>query len=348
MTLLKNLLAVLALVSFASAKCSDPPVRKEWRKLSDDEKKSYIDAVKCLQTKSARTTSYFSGARTRYDDFVALHINATDYVHFVGHFQAWHRYYVASYESALRNECGWTGGQPYWDWTLDATEEDFLKAPVFDPVTGFGGNGYYIDSSNDTSVRLHIPGKTGGGCVTDGPFRNYTVNMGPNNSTAYNPRCLTRDISPWLASQKLNMTMVDRALAGETFQEFDIVTEGQVNVDGLTYHGGGHLGVGGELGAIGDLYNSPSDPLFFFHHANMDRIWWTWEKRDFATRVKDISGPDTQFAYPFNFYGDVSYQNITLDYQMHVGHASNSSWVRVGDVMDIQDGVLCYEYDELY
>lgn len=175
--------------------------------------------------------------------------------------------------------------------------------------------------------------------------------------------------------------MVDRALAGETFQEFDIVTEGQVNVDGLTYHGGGHLGVGGELGAIGDLYNSPSDvssrlgsgsfrmlislqPLFFFHHANMDRVWWTWEKRgasciaagsvpgltkaDFATRVKDISGPDTQFAYPFNFYGDVAYQNITLDYQMHVGHASNSSWVRVGDVMDIQDGVLCYEYDELY
>lgn len=53
------------------------------RKLSNDEKRFYIDAVKCLQTKSARTTSYFSGARTRYDDFVALHINATDYVHFV-------------------------------------------------------------------------------------------------------------------------------------------------------------------------------------------------------------------------------------------------------------------------
>ncbi|KAL1628369.1 hypothetical protein SLS54_001942 [Diplodia seriata] len=86
------------------------------------------------------------------------------------------------------------------NWTLDATEEEFPKAPIFDAVTGFGGNGYYIDSSNDTSVRLRIPGKTGGGafaartfglsrrltwlpgCVTDGPFRNYTVNMGPNSA----------------------------------------------------------------------------------------------------------------------------------------------------------------------
>lgn len=90
------------------------------------------------------------------------------------------------------------------DWTQDATEEGFLKSPVFDPNTGFGGNGYYIDSSNDTSVRLRIPGKTGGGaftynncfggwqtvntdvrfllgCITNGPFLNYTVNMGPNS-----------------------------------------------------------------------------------------------------------------------------------------------------------------------
>ncbi|GME58660.1 Tyrosinase central domain protein [Neofusicoccum parvum] len=341
MALLKNLLAAFALASLASASCTNPPVRKEWRKLSDDEKKSYISAVQCLQAKGAKTTSFFPGARTRYDDFVAPHINETDYVHFVGHFQAWHRYYVSAYESALRNECGWEGGQPYWDWTLDA--EDFLSSPIFDPVTGFGGNGYYIDSSNDTSVRLHIPGKTGGGCVSTGPFANYTVNMGPNNSTAYNPRCFRRDISPWLASQKLNSTVVETALAGETFQEFDILAQGQVSVEGLTYHGGGHLGVGGDLGMMGDLYNSPSDPLFFLHHAAMDRIWWKWVNVDFEARVNDISGPDTQFAYPFDFYGEVPYQNITLDYQMHVGPLSNSSWVRVGDVMDIQKGVLCYD-----
>ncbi|OMP82960.1 hypothetical protein BK809_0001151 [Diplodia seriata] len=212
-----------------------------------------------------------------------------------------------------------TSSDTFNHWTLDATEEEFPKAPIFDAVTGFGGNGYYIDSSNDTSVRLRIPGKTGGGCVTDGPFRNYTVNMGPNSayrsgltkvdSTAYNPRCLTRDFSPWLASQKLNMTMVDKALAGKTFQEFDIAVQGRVEVDGLTYHGGGHLGVGGELGAIGDLYSSPSDvssrvesrpcrmltrsqPLFFFHHANMDRIWKTWQSQGIRHSASQCSRAD--------------------------------------------------------
>lgn len=32
---------------------------------------------------------------------------------------------------------------------------------------------------------------------------------------------------------------------------------------------------------------------------------------------------------------------------MHFGSLSNSGWVRVGDVMNIQDGVLCYAYDEV-
>jgi hypothetical protein len=29
-----------------------------------------------------------------------------------GHFILWHRYFVATYEKALRNECGYEGGQP--------------------------------------------------------------------------------------------------------------------------------------------------------------------------------------------------------------------------------------------
>ena len=30
-----------------------------------------------------------------------------------GHFLAWHRYFVAAYEKALREECGYDGAQPY-------------------------------------------------------------------------------------------------------------------------------------------------------------------------------------------------------------------------------------------
>jgi tyrosinase len=24
---------------------------------------------------------------------------------------------------------------------------------------------------------------------------------------------------------------------------------------------------------------SPNDPIFFLHHANIDRIWWNWQQR---------------------------------------------------------------------
>jgi len=52
------------------------------------------------------------GARSRFDDFVATHINQTLAIHYTGNFLAWHRYYTWLYEEALRNECGYTGNQP--------------------------------------------------------------------------------------------------------------------------------------------------------------------------------------------------------------------------------------------
>jgi tyrosinase len=54
----------------------------------------------------------YSGAKTRYDDFVAVHINQTLSIHGTGNFLSWHRYYVWTFEKALRNECGYTGYQP--------------------------------------------------------------------------------------------------------------------------------------------------------------------------------------------------------------------------------------------
>lgn len=69
--------------------------------------------MKCLQSKPAKTpASVAPGAKTRYDDFVATHINQTLTIHYTGNFLSWHRYYTWVYEEALRNECGYTGTQP--------------------------------------------------------------------------------------------------------------------------------------------------------------------------------------------------------------------------------------------
>jgi hypothetical protein len=33
------------------------------------------------------------------------------------------------------------------------------------------------------------------------------------------------------------------------------------------------------MGDMLDVYTSPQDPLFFSHHANLDRIFYFWRKR---------------------------------------------------------------------
>jgi len=35
---------------------------------------------------------------------------------------------------------------------------------------------------------------------------------------------------------------------------------------------------------------------------------------DYERRTRDIGVPDTQFAYPYNFFEHIPYKNITLDY----------------------------------
>jgi tyrosinase len=46
-------------------------------------------------------------------------------------------------------------------------------------------------------------------------------------------------------------------------------------------HGGVHIAVGGDNPqTAGQMAgeNSPADPLFWLHHANIDRLWAEWQK----------------------------------------------------------------------
>lgn len=77
------------------------------------------------------------------------------------------------------------------------------------------------------------------------------------------------------------------------------------------------------------------------HHANLDRLWWSWQKKDLAARLKDISGPINILDYD-NVIGG----NVTLAFPLSLG--VNAMNVTIRDVMDIQGPTLCYDYDALY
>lgn len=80
--------------------------------LSNSEKVAYSTAVHCLLSTPSKSGSFCPGCKSRYDDFVAVHINQTLTIHGTANFLSWHRYFIWAYESALRNECGYQGWQP--------------------------------------------------------------------------------------------------------------------------------------------------------------------------------------------------------------------------------------------
>lgn len=317
--------------------------RKEWSTLSRPDRLSYISAIYCLANRTALTPlTLMPGARTRYDDFISTHILQAPFVHFDGLFLPFHRYYLHLYERALRTECGYTGAQPYWDWTLSYA--DVRKASVFDGSPySLGSNGVYIPNREPISVpvpnspTLVFPPATGGGCIASGPFTEdkWTINLGPVgyfpqgplNGTGYNPRCLARDLSPEIG-QNVRPSNVTKVLDGcKDLGCFNQVLDSTGGV-----HPEGHFQVGStQL----DVFNSPADPVFWLHHAQVDRLWAIWQGQDLEGRVKQVWGTGTAGDIPPS-------PNVTLDTGVNFEVLSPSKKVR--EVVSTIDYDLCYIY----
>lgn len=236
--------------------------------LTKEQRKAYTDAVLCLQSKPARTPSSLApGAKSRFDDFVATHINQTNYIHYTGTFLAWHRYFTWSYEQALRNECGYTGVQPYWDWALSGLL-GLEKSPILDGSEySLSGNGEYIVQTGDIILggsnglpALILPTGTGGGCVKSGPFASMKVNLGPaglalpggelevnGDGLSYNPRYLRRDLTDAIIRQYSNATAIAyNILKPKDVYDFQMTMQGYPGSGNIGIHGGGHYSIGGD------------------------------------------------------------------------------------------------------
>lgn len=154
---------------------------------------------------------------------------------------------------------------------------------------------------------------TGGGCVTGGPFIQDKLHIGPfgamyDNKTA-TPRCLTRNFNPQLAEAAASYASISDTLRAKNFGQFrqgvekpriqylkDPKTGNYTRIGrGGDLHTIGHSGVGGEMS---DLFTSVNDPIFFLHHANVDRMWWLWQTMDLPKRLKDIKGGPMPRGFP--------------------------------------------------
>ncbi|KAK0124988.1 hypothetical protein ONS96_008858 [Cadophora gregata f. sp. sojae] len=328
-------------------------VRKEYGDLTNDEKDDYVKAVKCLlATPSKLSATQYPGAKSRYDDFVVVHINMTMGVHDTANFLHWHRYYIWAYEVALRDECGYKGYQPYWNW---GKYPDPTVSPIFNgDAHSMGGNGESVTHKGYAlgMASVMVPPGKGGGCVKTGPFANMTVNLGPlagsvdpalkipknprSDGYGYNPRCLRRDVNNYFTSQYLRpQDIANHITSSKDIEAFEKTLQTDTT-KAFSLHTGGHYSIWGDPG--GDFYVSPAEPVFWLHHGQVDRHWWIWQNQDSANRVQQYKG-GTIMMQPNSPPGKITdIQNLSVTAPK--GYAGIPS----KDLVSTLSGPFCYIY----
>ncbi|KAG8925503.1 hypothetical protein FRC03_004642 [Tulasnella sp. 419] len=341
-------------------KCKKPVIRKEWRDMPKKEKKAFIDAVKCLGNKPGSDKFYATGwtgpivpvlprhKRSLYDDFVYSHMDTNGRTHFVGSFLYWHRMYLYAFENALRTECSYKYGLPYWDWTLDVA--DIKHSPIFDsdPVYGLGTWGTVAT----------------GGTVIDGAFRNVKRNYPAPHEVKrlYQEQPFSHNgIYPFdfdeptlYANETVTPEKITAMIQGFKGDPFGF----QVAIEGHRCQGlhsamhfqfgvtqfGASLGEGtADGGDIANNSHAPNDPVFFLLHNNIDRIWQKWKDYDPANTYAIGGGTQKNITlYETNPQGLPPEVQVT-DSLMTNGLAPN---VTISDLLTTKGGYTCYEFQD--
>jgi tyrosinase len=285
-------------------------VRQSVTSLTQDQKDRLVRAI--LQLKA--TPSPWDARFSWYDNFVWWHRKAfacqVDQAHMRPAFLPWHRQYLFMFESALQQVSGDSSiTVPYWDWT-----DPRARAAIFTP-SFMGPNG---DRNQDHAV-LRGPFRRGKWVLTV---------RDPKQNDPLQYTFLSRNLGSWPGVRTLpTVAQVNAALAAPRYDAapFDLTSnsrrsfrnniEGWRGFAGMScskglmqprkikgntqpnqLHNAVHLWVGGAAGPPDDnaggtmtLNTSPNDPVFWLHHANIDRLWDTWERRHGAQYVPATS-----------------------------------------------------------
>jgi tyrosinase len=197
-----------------------------------------------------------------YDEFVRVHIQADHAAHGVAEFLPWHRWYIFQFESAMRsvsNDPCVT--LPYWDW-----ENDAWQGPRASILQDFGAR--YVGQDPRTG-QCRWPATNGG--------------------------CLQRDFEDPSIRLWTQPRLV--ALVSTYTQYADDFPNNPNRNNGFRaeLEGGAHAAVHNLIGGHMLDQNSPNDPLFFLHHANVDRIWANWQ--DLRGHSTSMENPDVPQQY---------------------------------------------------
>ncbi len=238
-------------------------VRKNAALLTTQEWERYLNAVVTLKHTFPAGSSY-----SIYDQFVAIHMGVfslrfgsgvqggVDGAHGGPGFLPWHREYLRRYEMALASVDP-AVTLPYWNWGLgdDAETMDLFVDDKMGPrgLAGVISSGYFSElpsAENPLGWEIHS---------TLRPFNSGLSRFGGSG-----------------AAQLPQAEAVFETLEQPQFSSFRPALEGGA---GLSVPSGGmHNGVHGWVGGDMAQMTSPNDPIFFMHHAQIDRLWAIWQQ----------------------------------------------------------------------
>ncbi|KAJ7222420.1 Di-copper centre-containing protein [Mycena pura] len=315
----------------------------------------------------------YNASGSIYDDFVYAHMGklqryTVTIIHFTGLFFPWHRWHLYAVEKALRTRCGYHGTLPYWDWTqgispvvfphvLAHTRIDahhFYESSFFkdsNPKSGLGGWG---DASTQFRVLDGALSATSSFQLSY-PFphtlrRNFTL-FGPVEEL-FPPGFVWNHTRP--ANASFTRPIVESLIDGFVgdFKGFQDRTEG-VEGPHLNVHfivGGIDMGgacpIDAPPGCIGGPTFSPNDPLFFMHHAMIDRIWFKWQRKHklnkYAFEGGSVQTIDDVASYSLYPTGGPPF--LTMDSELPTDGLDEP--LSVSDMISTTEGPLCYVYDD--
>lgn len=284
-------------------------VRKNVKDLSSAEKRDYVNAV--LKAKS--TPDPANPGLNYYDAFVRIHLDAfrctngwnqgnnwAGAAHHSPTFLPWHRELLAKYEAMLRQVSGKPSlALPYWDWTDPASTKSVFS-PDFMGGNGDPSQGYAVTDGPFRKGAWTLNVRDPGGALASlgtnvAPVQRHLVrNFGAFAGGRIELPTLAQvnsavhvhgfDTVPFNAQSKLTKSFRNtvegfrQALPAACIQGY--LQQNSAPGAAHDLHNGVHIYVGGiwqqgkqNLQGSITYDTSPNDPVFWLHHANIDRLW---------------------------------------------------------------------------
>jgi tyrosinase len=209
-----------------------------------------LDAAGLASLRSAFARAYAISDERGYGYFAGLH--GLPLPSFCPHgtllFLPWHRAYLYFFERALQ-DLDASANLPWWDWTSATSHREGLTAAF-----------------RRTPARVNL------NPLATGPVTLSAADLDRFRADPLNRGALSVGPAPWTLREPgppdelPRPETVQRALSNRSFGDFSALVEGM--------HGGVHTWVGGAMTLISV---AAYDPVFWAHHAMIDRLWYLWQ-----------------------------------------------------------------------